>query len=681
MAALVDSGFTTPAPADGTVILDSARVLNSGGTVAVAGRSVVVDSTPVLMLGMTEDREPVEPGGLLTYTLLFGNRGAVSSPNAALSTIVPQGASFVSASDGGTVTNGIVTWSLGTLSAGASGRRQFTVQVGAGLGNGSMLLSEAEIHDTLTPQDNARAAESTAVSSVGASPLTLSLTATPDPVKPGELITYSYTVTNRGGTDLGGLELSTQVPDHTHVAASTITGGGGCGNGGCNAGNEILWTLGTLAAGQSLPPVQIGAKVDSGFTTPAPMDGTIIINSVRMIDNLGNSAARQAATRVCAIGGTLCDSVVPPLVFIGNVVLSEGNSGPKTFSFPVSLSFVSTQTVTVFFSTANGSATAGSDYVSSSGSVTFIAGETVKNIEVTVNGDTVPELNETFFVNLSSATNAIISDSHATGTILNDDSVVGAVTVKCPSDSLQNAIENASPGDVIAVIGICNENILVRNEKQRIAIDGGGTATINGPNASSPTINVRGKGIVIQGLTITGGGDGVLVNRGSNAVINSNLIQNTNGNGIEVQQLSFAVIIDNFIESNAEAGIWVDENSTARIGFNLDTDAAAGPNTIQNNGFGVIVSGGSSARVVGNAIQSNSSDGVFVTRDSHADIDSNISMVTGGTALKSGKVPRWILAKTSARAYTKCRTWPRARTRDSVSAAPTAVSSTGGREL
>ena len=58
----------------------------------------------------------------------------------------------------------------------------------AGLGNGSMLLSEAEIHDTSTPQDNARAAESTAVSSVGASPLTLSLTATPDPVNSGEFV-------------------------------------------------------------------------------------------------------------------------------------------------------------------------------------------------------------------------------------------------------------------------------------------------------------------------------------------------------------------------------------------------------------------------------------------------------------------------------------------------------------
>ena len=54
----------------------------------------------------------------------------------------------------------------------------------------------------------------------------------------------------------------------------------------------------------------------------------------------------------------------------------------------------------------------------------------------------------------------------------------------------------------------------MRNEKQRITIDGGGTATINGLNTTSPTLNVRGKGILIQNFTITGGSDGIHVNRG-----------------------------------------------------------------------------------------------------------------------------------------------------------------------
>src|SRR5512132_2828980 len=80
--------------------------------------------------------------------------------------------------------------------------------------------------------------------------------------------------------------------------------------------------------------------------------------------------------------------------------------------------------------------------------------------------------------------------------------VYGAtVPVICPTGSLQNAINNAQPGDVIQVSGTCNENILIRNEKQRITIDGGGTATINAPGSASPALNIRGKGVLLQNFT------------------------------------------------------------------------------------------------------------------------------------------------------------------------------------
>ena len=70
----------------------------------------------------------------------------------------------------------------------------------------------------------------------------------------------------------------------------------------------------------------------------------------------------------------------------------------------------STETVTVAYATANGTATAGSDYQAASGTLTFAAGETSKTITVLVNGDRLAESNETFFVNLSGPTNAIIAD-------------------------------------------------------------------------------------------------------------------------------------------------------------------------------------------------------------------------------------------------------------------------------
>jgi hypothetical protein len=75
----------------------------------------------------------------------------------------------------------------------------------------------------------------------------------------------------------------------------------------------------------------------------------------------------------------------------------------------------------VNFATANGTATEPDDYQPASGSLSFAPGETIKTVTVFVNGDTEVELNETFTVNLSGATNATISNGQGTGTILNDD--------------------------------------------------------------------------------------------------------------------------------------------------------------------------------------------------------------------------------------------------------------------
>jgi hypothetical protein len=112
-----------------------------------------------------------------------------------------------------------------------------------------------------------------------------------------------------------------------------------------------------------------------------------------------------------------------PAVSINNVTLNEANVGTTAFVFTVSLSAASTQPITVTYSTANRTATGGIDYVSASGILTFDPGETTKTIIVVVNANAVLELNKSFLVNLTSATNAIIFDGEGVGTIINDDGV------------------------------------------------------------------------------------------------------------------------------------------------------------------------------------------------------------------------------------------------------------------
>jgi hypothetical protein len=101
---------------------------------------------------------------------------------------------------------------------------------------------------------------------------------------------------------------------------------------------------------------------------------------------------------------------------------AEGDSGTTPFTFIVKLSSASDQTVTVDYATANGTASSANDYVATSGTVTFLPGETQKTITVDVNGDVNVESNETFFVDLSNAsTHVVLTDGHAAGKILTDD--------------------------------------------------------------------------------------------------------------------------------------------------------------------------------------------------------------------------------------------------------------------
>jgi serine protease AprX len=111
----------------------------------------------------------------------------------------------------------------------------------------------------------------------------------------------------------------------------------------------------------------------------------------------------------------------PAALSATDVSVAEGTAGTRDAAFVVMLSRPSLQTVSVQFTTADGTAAAGSDYRSTSGTLTFAPGEKEKTIAVPVIGDTQMERNETFSVRLSSPTNATLVRDRVAGTITNDD--------------------------------------------------------------------------------------------------------------------------------------------------------------------------------------------------------------------------------------------------------------------
>src|SRR5712691_1408959 len=117
--------------------------------------------------------------------------------------------------------------------------------------------------------------------------------------------------------------------------------------------------------------------------------------------------------------GTIYDNDGPPSFVVTDVAGAEASG---TLSFSVVLTNANAAPVSVDYATADGTALAGSDYASTSGTLTFAPGETSKSVPVTIVDDALAEDDETFTLHLSNATGGIvIADPNGTGTILNDD--------------------------------------------------------------------------------------------------------------------------------------------------------------------------------------------------------------------------------------------------------------------
>ena len=178
-------------------------------------------------------------------------------------------------------------------------------------------------------------------------------------------------------------------------------------------------TAGTDYVAQSLTGQTIPAG-SSTYTFTVQVNGDTLNEPTETFFANVTGVANAVVVDGQGVGTISNDDPVPSLA-IDDVTLVEGNSGTTNAVFTVSLSAASGQTVTVNYATADGTAGQPADYTSTSGTLTFTPGQATRTITVPVIGETAPEANETFFVNLSAATNATISDNQGVGTISNDD--------------------------------------------------------------------------------------------------------------------------------------------------------------------------------------------------------------------------------------------------------------------
>ena len=220
-----------------------------------------------------------------------------------------------------------------------------------------------------------------------------------DPTPSLTIANAGLTEGNTGTTPLGF------VVTLSAASGQTVTVNYATAAGTATATSDYTTTSGTLTfpAGTTTRTISVPIV---GDTMDEPNEAFVV--------NLSGASVTIADSQAT---GTITDNDPTPSISVNNVAVTEGNLSSTTMTFTVTLSNASSQTVTVNFATANGTATAGSDYTARSGTLTFSPGTTTQTVAITIAGDFTSEANETLFLNLSGVSGtATIADAQGVGT-------------------------------------------------------------------------------------------------------------------------------------------------------------------------------------------------------------------------------------------------------------------------
>lgn len=247
-----------------------------------------IPGAPNVGVEKIDSPDPVQPEAPLTYAITYGNTGESTATNTVITDAVPVNTTFISASPppvsappvGGT---GTVTWNVGSVAFGATGLVSLVVEVDGNLGNGTVISNDT--YSIASDQNTATLGNPVVTIVQGTIALSLSKTATPDPVAPGGTLTYVLTIHN------GGNALSTNLVVNEAYSAnvayesftSTCTG---------ITGAVDQWMISSLAAGAS-------CTITITTTVLSPLaDGVLLLNQADVIDDDGSEAQAAVITTV-----------------------------------------------------------------------------------------------------------------------------------------------------------------------------------------------------------------------------------------------------------------------------------------------------------------------------------------------------------------------------------------------
>ncbi|MEI8227132.1 MAG: Calx-beta domain-containing protein [Planctomycetota bacterium] len=267
-------------------------------------------------------------------------------------------------------------------------------------------------------------------------------------------IKTSSAIVSKAEIDVGGVvnDVYKPIPDKSTAASAAIgTDFGRSGQGGAGAERTFrIRNTGTDPLLLGAPQLPVWLKLKPGTTPAATVAPGASTELVLVVDPASKGTFRSNVTipnndadegsYTFAVTATVTDP--PPTTFSATTATSsiaEGNSGTKTVRFTVTLAAgtpAPTFPATVDYEVVGITATAGSDFVAQNGRLTFAAAGS-QSVDVTINGDTTFEVNETFQLRLKTPSQGVVSAEagQATVTILNDETLsIGFATTAVELD-------------------------------------------------------------------------------------------------------------------------------------------------------------------------------------------------------------------------------------------------------
>lgn len=194
-------------------------------------------------------------------------------------------------------------------------------------------------------------------------------------------------------------------------------------DGKAQAGSDFAARSGTLV----FLPGETAKSIDIAIVDDATAEGVEDF-ALTLLAEVGGSAVRAEAQALIGASDRAASSL--PALRVADVVVGEGQGWAELV---FTLSAPSTQAVSVAWSTANGSATAfnnsGYDFHAASGTLRFAPGETTRTVRIDLASDAVAEALQSFAVNLSAASGAVLERTRALVSVVDDDAAPGGSLV------------------------------------------------------------------------------------------------------------------------------------------------------------------------------------------------------------------------------------------------------------